>query len=338
LSSDRLRELLAEKVRAADGDVSAQELEAIQRIAELIELRRKTTPPPRWPIAALFAAAVLVSLVLFVRVPETHVELQLVVSEVGFELVRPQAVTEIVNLRELGATGLRGSTDAMRLGAIDPGTLTLDPLSLAKNTDVRIDAARAPEGCRIVLSGTPAVIRTTAHGAIRIDVVGAESRTESFAIPRSIVLETDRGEASLDLVFAKEPAFAPQLFVRKLALTRIDDVEGSTPQVVSTILGGTIYFESLGGEARPLRPRELLRFDEIHGVIRTLELERGRIALSFNGTVHGMRRGWGAKPASLMPTWLAWLRAQHGLSLFWGTTLFLYGLATTILRWWKGRA
>jgi hypothetical protein len=36
-----------------------------------------------------------------------------------------------------------------------------------------------------------------------------------------------------------------------------------------------------------------------------------------------------------MPTWLEWLRARHGLSLLWGTALYLFGLAVGVLRWWR---
>jgi hypothetical protein len=34
-----------------------------------------------------------------------------------------------------------------------------------------------------------------------------------------------------------------------------------------------------------------------------------------------------------MPTYLEWLKARHGLSLFWGTSLYLFGLAAAALRW-----
>ena len=48
-----------------------------------------------------------------------------------------------------------------------------------------------------------------------------------------------------------------------------------------------------------------------------------------------MRSGWGENPSSLMPTWLEWIRARHGLSLLWATTLYLFGVITAILRWWR---
>jgi hypothetical protein len=41
-------------------------------------------------------------------------------------------------------------------------------------------------------------------------------------------------------------------------------------------------------------------------------------------------------PQNLMPTWLEWLKAQHGLSLLWGSTFYLVGVLLTLSRWVKG--
>jgi hypothetical protein len=32
---------------------------------------------------------------------------------------------------------------------------------------------------------------------------------------------------------------------------------------------------------------------------------------------------------------LEWLRARHGLTLLWGTTAYVFGLATAVVRWFK---
>jgi hypothetical protein len=77
-----------------------------------------------------------------------------------------------------------------------------------------------------------------------------------------------------------------------------------------------------------------LHLEGVHGVIRTLQLLEDHIALTFHGYVSGMRSGYGANPRSLMPTYLEWLQARHGLSLLWGTTIYLVGLLVGALRWW----
>ncbi|MEK6373850.1 MAG: hypothetical protein AABO58_14275 [Acidobacteriota bacterium] len=372
--NDPLRELLRRKAREIgdeaakhDGVVPPDQLDALNHLARLVEVREKAFPSisPRWRIAAVLAGTlVLVSLLLFLRVRETEVELQLAVSEAGFVLSRPQVLTDTVNLAELGVSGLRGiqSSDsalsqwaaqsgpdeqkAVRVTATErdqrTGTVTLHPLNLAAGVEVHVGEGRTPLSARVVLKGSRNVMRATLYGPLKIDLMSAESREAVFEIPRSFLLETDPGEASLDLLFAagSDTEFSPQLSIKKLSLSRIDEFQasdGTTTDAVSTILSGTIYLESLNGEPRPVRPRELLRFDEVRGVIRTLQLEKGHVTLAFRGTVRGMRSGWGENPKSLMPTWLAWLQARHRMPLLWGTTLYVFGLIAAVLRWWRVR-
>lgn len=96
-----------------------------------------------------------------------------------------------------------------------------------------------------------------------------------------------------------------------------------------------LYFQSLNGKERSLRPGEKIRFEQVRGEIRTLRLDDNQIALKFHGHVQGMSTGSPENRSSLMPTCLEWLSARHSLSLFWGTTLYLFGLITGILRWWR---
>jgi hypothetical protein len=51
--------------------------------------------------------------------------------------------------------------------------------------------------------------------------------------------------------------------------------------------------------------------------------------------VTAVTAGWGENRRSLMPTWLEWLRARHGLSLLWGSTVYIVGLLMGALRWFK---
>lgn len=106
---------------------------------------------------------------------------------------------------------------------------------------------------------------------------------------------------------------------------------------LSTILSGTLYLEALDGRAYPLRYGEALDFDHAEGVIRSLDVQKEQTVLRFRGQVRGMRTGWADAQRSLMPTFLEWLKARHGLYLLWGTTLYILGLIGGILRWWGAR-
>jgi hypothetical protein len=96
-----------------------------------------------------------------------------------------------------------------------------------------------------------------------------------------------------------------------------------------------LYFASLNGVSRSLRAGEILRLEDPRGEIRTLRLEDEVVALDFQGRVRGISSGSDDSRQNLMPTWLDWLRAQHGLSLLWGTTFYLFGIGLAALRWFK---
>ena len=107
---------------------------------------------------------------------------------------------------------------------------------------------------------------------------------------------------------------------------------------LSTILSGTLYLEALDGRPYPLRYGEALHFDHAEGIIRSLDVQKEQTVLRFRGQVRGMRTGWADARRSLMPTFLEWLKARHGLYLLWGTTLYILGLIAGVLRWWGSRS
>ena len=112
------------------------------------------------------------------------------------------------------------------------------------------------------------------------------------------------------------------------------DVDQTVVRQLSTLLTGDLYLEALNGQQYELRPREALRFDSSRGVIRSIGREQDAISLHYQGIVKGMKTGGATNSRSLMPSLLDWIRAQHGLSLLWGTTLYLFGLVLSMLRWW----
>jgi hypothetical protein len=162
----------------------------------------------------------------------------------------------------------------------------------------------------------------------------------NFAAPNSILLEPASDEVDLDLILLDAPrnVFSPQLSITELVLFRIDEFTDLTRTLVrrvSTIISGTLYLESLNGEKRLLREGEAFHFEHARGEIRTLSLNTDHIALKFHGHVRGMGSGSGENSRSLMPSYLEWLQARHGLTLLWSTTLYLFGLIIGLLRWWE---
>ncbi len=303
----------------------------------------------------------IVSVLFFARVPETEIELDAALSQLGFRLPQQQVLTDVTKLSSLGVSGLaelqmpRGgsresrtirpadaSGTAVRLSSADgqrKGELTLDALNVPAATQVWLRPTEVPQEWRLSLHGPDLTLQAAVDGPIRIGLAGVPSEKVDFPSPQPVVMRSGQNDIDLDMEFpaGSKSSFSPQDVVEALSFTRVDehsDAEHTLVRRISTILSGSLYFEALAGREQRLRSGEGLRFQSSHGEIRTLELRDGHVALTFHGNVRGMTTGAGENRRSLMPTYLEWLSAQHGLSLLWGSTIYLFGLVIGLLRKW----
>jgi hypothetical protein len=374
---DAFRDLLSREATAirdeviqSGGQVSAERLASLERLARLAELSDAVQPPrrKRWPVAvALGLTLLLVSILLFVRVPATEIELDLVLSEVSFVLSSAQRLSGALGLSALGVSGLRevglpadARRDASRRGGSDGaevairlsvdssgthrGTVDLAPLILPAGTQVWVRRTGVSRQYRISLKSPQAskvVLGADVNGPVRVAPSGAPAEAHDFPSPRAVVFEPGSDEVDLDVTFLSgaDTAFSSNISVRQVSLFRIDefrDPNRTFARRTSTILSGALYFESLNGQELKLRPGTGLQFERTDGEIRTLELGDHGLIVKFHGTVLGMTAGPGETRRNLMPTYLEWLTARHGLSLLWATTFYLFGLLLSALRWWRG--
>ena len=371
---ENLESLLTERTAAAvrraiqsGGDVPQEEIDRLARLARLIELRKASAPArtaPSWRLAALAAGTlIVVSILLFARVQRTEIELEVSATDVGFSLPSQQVLMENVTVASLGASGLAGvrlpdpldrllqdepahdeGEAAIRLlsvrGASQTGTISIGALIPDRDCYVWLRRGELPTQYRLSLRNPRVDIQVDLLGPVEVSLAGVPPRVQDFSSPRAIVLRPAQGIVDLDLTFVDldRPGLTPQVPVRDLTFSRVDEFADRGVSIVrrlSTIQSGTLYLESLNGEKRQLRAGEALRFSEVNGEIRMVRLEGDHLALNFHGWVRGMRTGSEDTPHSLMPTWLDWLRARHGLSLLWGTTMYLFGLVTAAVRWLK---
>jgi hypothetical protein len=137
--ADTLRELLvrevvatSDAVLASGGDVDADRIAALERLARLVELRSSVKPPlavRRWPVVAAFLVTLVIATVLlYGEVPETDVELGLRATEISFAVPGQQKLGEGVRLSSVGVSGLdeaeiprSASSDALALKPAGPG-------------------------------------------------------------------------------------------------------------------------------------------------------------------------------------------------------------------------
>ena len=136
-------------------------------------------------------------------------------------------------------------------------------------------------------------------------------------------MQSGENEVDLDLTLLdpNKDHFASQLSARDPSFLDVEDFRdpnSNLPRHVSTVLSGTLNFESLNGLERKIRPGEMIQLETSQLEIRTLRLREDHIELKFHGRVRGLNVGSNDGRRSLMPTWLEWLQARHSLSLTLG--------------------
>ena len=372
IKSDKLRGLLhrqasmmSEEALKSGGQISDKQVKTLERLAQLVKICNAAKPPPkRWPLLVVLGVTLLIlSILLFSRVSETEIELDMALSEVSFTSSSQQVLSEAIGLSELGVLGLREIrlsrargriaeifgehqyiNAAIRLSKVSDGerqgTIMLGMLELPPGTRVRLHHKEVLHQYRLSLEGKDLKLRAEVNGTVQVNLSGIPEERLQFSSPRSIKLLPNSKEVDLDLTFSgtSKHVFSPQLSVENLSFIRIDEIIGTERTVVkyvSTVLSGKLYFESLGGQMRTIRPGEAIRFETSSGQMRTIQLHNEHLSIKFRGRVRGMSTGIGESSRSLMPTCLEWLRARHGLALLWGTALYLFSLIIGVLRWWR---
>jgi len=356
---------LSDKVIKSNGYVTAQSEESLTRLARLVKLVDATgshPPPKRWPMVAAFAISlVIVSVLLYARVAEMEVELELTLSEVGFEISGDHLLTQRIPLVTIGVTGLREiqvprsrfkaaytrMTDdpdglSARVSVADlhgdvKGMMSLAPLTFSGGTKIRISRSGMPRQFTLTLACRDAVIHVDVTHTVNLGWTNlAEEKLELIG-PKLITMKSAKESLEMDFQTVTGGLFSPSVAISNLSLLSVDrfqDAEHTLVRQMSTIISGTIFMESMNGESFPLRHGELIQFRKVQGEIRNLTVQDDKITLNFHGKVTGLTSGAGENRRSLMPSYLEWLHANHGLSLFWGAALYLFGLIITFSRWW----
>ena len=358
---------LSEESIKSGGHIPQDKLEELKRLEQLVQINKSTEAPPpkaRWPvITLLLLTLIIVSLLLFARVTSTEIELDLLVSEVSFRIPEQQALTNDVNVSALGVSGIREiqmprslvkeeevfqSQDetglAVRLtpktGDGQNGSVTLASLIVPAASRIDLSPTDNPQQYRLSVKGKGMELSAGVNGMVEIAQAGMPPAEVNYTSPKSVLFKSTVGDISLDMSVMTDTKeiFSRQIPADSLLLFNVEEHSNNNGIIVrhlSTVLSGTLYFESLGGKENKLRSGQEIRFESSKGIIRTFDLKDGHIAFAFHGSVQGMSTGSDNNPVSLMPTYFEWLSARHGLSLLWGTTLYLFGIILGVIRWWR---
>ena len=314
---------------------------------------KQTTKFRSWiiPVIALVTIGVLTLFLHLGHVASTDIRMELSVSELNFTLPQQQVVTEIIKLSSIGASGLanvhvsgespqpegeiEGSSSAVLLSADtsnnDIGTITLDALSLPAGMRIGVRHTDVTNEYRFSLQGKPIDVPIQVNGSIKMISPPNPAEVLNFTSPGLIKLQATKDGVDLDLKLqpAANRIFPKVIAADSISLLRIDenyDDENSTVRTVSTILSGTIYFESLDDKKQVLLPGQQIQFKKSSGTINTLKLHEDKIAVNFTGTVSGLTTGENNDPKTLMPTYLQWLNSKVNLTLLVVVILLVMGI------------
>ncbi len=362
----------AEAAKAAEialrtGEISEEQGDALDRLARLVELEDARTPTwrSRAPVIAVtITTLVVVSMLFFARVSSTDIELDVEATRVSFVLPARQTLTDMLPLSKLGVGRLREAeiprsrqqaSQVLRSDESDvalqvapatiadrQGTVTLEGFILPPATAVSVTHAGTSRQYRVEIAAAAPDLHVALSGPTDLSATGAGRRTLDFDVPSDLTLRAGTNGVFIDVSLpeAARGALARQIGARNISLQDVDESSDGNRTIVrrvSAIVSGTLYLEALDSKERKLRAGELLQFARSEGELRSVRLEDDHIVLNFQGTVQGMTIGRGRNEISLMPTWLEWLQARHGVSLFWGSALYLCGIALAVFKWLKGR-
>jgi hypothetical protein len=354
----RQTKTLGDQALQTGGRVSQAELDEVARLARLVEIHDSAHRNRRTLVIMLGSALLIVGILAFVRVRSTQVELDLRLSGVSFTVAEGDALADGLDATSLLASRLarvelpraRQLTDSsfeastLLLAAVPrasrPARIDVQQIMADPGTQVTVQKNDLPREYRLVLGNSEKPLSLMVDGPLSVGVENAIDASLDFTSPGEVRLYPADKSLTLDFV-ARDTAvrgFSSQLEVRDLSFMRVDeyaDKASSVVREVSTVLSGTIYLEQLNGASRSIRVGEPLRFEASEGEIRELKLVGDQIALRFNGRVRKMEVGSHRYSRNLMPSVLDQFRARHGLSLFWGTTAYLFTLLIAGLRWWR---
>jgi hypothetical protein len=303
-------------------------------------------------------------------VPETGITLDVEVSEVSFVVTAEKPLIGRTSVSQLGVSGLHtlhispdlirdlaapqrdNELNAVRLTAIVSNSVSAGAINIA--TFIPPPGSRAwlrymgfPRTYRLAMKpphdGTSITLRADAHGTLEIAAPGWLDKTQKFDVNKSgatFDFESGNDIMDVDLVLADTVGspFYAQVPIENLTLLRVEEFATSQKTLVqpmSTVLGGTLYLESLNGEKHDLRAGEQVRFTSAKGKIESLKLLDDRVSFKFRGRVAGIQIGEEGASRNLMPNLLEWLKARQPLSLLWGATIFVSGLILSVLHWYR---
>jgi hypothetical protein len=350
-----LRRILRDRIRAVEdaarrsgGDVSAEELEAIDRLKRLVDISSSS----RFERSARVLAMTIVVLGVIVcaallQLPMRRATITLDASTtyVGFRpqsgitilspllpatTINAQAIDSVVVTGRVGARDTTLVERSIQATVTPPASMSVAAIDVAPFESVRLGARQ--NELQISVGDAAGSTKLEMNGAIGIR--GSAQRTVNTRSgaarlwfgPRPVPLRVtvaDSGSAPL----------TPVARIDSLQVYRVV-ASGAATRDSSTITEGKLDITSVENASTKLGSSEAIQLEGLEGDLKAVELHSGALVVSFAGTVRNIRATNGLTSRSLMPSMFSYLASQHTAEVIWTTLGWVVVTALSILRWW----
>jgi hypothetical protein len=359
----------SQKISVGEFDPATEDFTRIEQLAKVLTLlgERGRAGQNLFPPLALIASLLVAAVLVFVRVGAVDASFDLVASAVRFETSESGPLIGLTRCEELGVSGAaivfprtylvalsqtpgpNPSTDHIFLKTESPDSaddITLAHIKLLADTGVSIASTYRKFGYRFSFTtddrraaGLTVEANVKGRLGVALPSPAAPAVIDFGSAPKQFKFEggTEPLEISLILRVPLSVEFYSQN-IKKIDFQDHEVFPGmQSSRVVSrsTLVSGTVYFDSLGGQKVDLRPGELIIFDAKNCRLDSLKLGDESISMRIHGTVEGLQRGDAANRISMMPTLLQWLVARQPVALGWGAVLWFFGVFTAVWNWHK---
>jgi len=357
---------------AADGqfEAAAEDFSRIEQLSKIVALDEEIAKrgPNLFPVLALAASLVIATVLVLARVPTVDASFDLSLAEVRFVTNEDVPLIGITRLEEVGVSGLTKVSPPLDVpslnevvaqsdstlqvhfqsgGPLATDDITVPHIILPIGTEVSIVSTDRKLGYELKLdparvvrgqSSQALAVEVQVRGRIRLTMPFLTSPTtiDFGAAPKKFSMEGGAERLNIDLYLRTPPAieFYSQN-IKNVVLRTTEQFSRGESLVLtrSSVLGGTIYLDSVGAQKIDLRPGEPISFDTVNYRLDSLRVSDGVISMKAHGTISNLCRGEFALGQSMMPTLLQWLVARQPLALLWGAALWLYGVSTSVWTW-----
>jgi hypothetical protein len=357
-----LRQRAAQTAESAvrNGTASHEETQALQDLVTLCSVLEATGEKHKLRVAPaimFLLAMVCASMLLFFRVRSSEVELKVSATSTTFQLAEARQLVmnepslreiRIGRIHEISAIPCSGVETHRRIRSLavavepgrDAGAITLGAIEGSAGLGLTLRATEAPAVWDMEFNDVPVTLSLRLEGAVRI-----ENQLCHFEglVPMVVTIAMEKTGARLNFELVRPgdrlfPVLLPvkALSFRESELLRIGGKQTHAER--STLMGGSsLFYEDLSGKEEKLREGERLDVNVEHGWLQLPQKSGSVLDSRFRGSLTLLVSGPPDAPRDLKPSWLDYVRAQHGLELMWGTAISLFGLAGTLLQWWKIR-